>query len=158
MAEGIITDSWKERRYENDLTIDMFRTKARLEFATNFPTLENIRTAYATVKGFAFSLLYPRESYKIFREKTIFTLKEIEKILYGNTTSPETIKLMSKYGVYVRIDKRRKQIIDNGQNILRELWDIFDLTKQLAYKFGFFARKPAERRFGTEAVESVLEM
>ncbi len=160
MEEREVTESYKGNDYEGEFTKDFFITKRNLVYVQSVPVVENLKVAFANVKGISYALIHSVFYMKQFKEKVKPVLDEIEKILYGNHDNPAIKNLCSKYGVSVHKDPRGKKsiVFDNSQNLLNELWEIFYLVKQWAYREGFFAKKPFERRYGKAAMEDAFIM
>lgn len=158
MPELEVTDSWSKKTYEFELTEFYFKSLTVLTRAQAAPVIENLRAALSAVHAFAYGLIY-KKYLSNFKEKVQPVLKDIEKIIYGVSDSPEVMNLCARYGVQIVSDRTgRKKTITNIQNLLHELWEIFFLVKQWAYEEGFFAKKPIERKFGKEAMEDVFNM
>jgi len=85
-------------------------------------------------------------------------LRKMDLILYGNKMNPEVMIAMMEYGIIAVSDPRRKtETLINVQNILNQLWDIYRLTKQWAYKMGFFVRKPYDKKFGMSGIHEIFQ-
>ncbi len=154
-----ITESWKEKIYEEKYTDFFFKVGAILANANNTPTLPNVQQAFSGVKSVAYILIYNRVFMESFNEHIKPVLSDIEKILYGNEENEECQKAQAKFKVKIQTEpKTGERKIINIQHILHELWEIYFLVKQWAYQMGFFARKPFVRKYGKEAMQDVLDM
>lgn len=160
MTEGKdITESWKEKNYEEKYTEFFFRVGTILTEANVVPTIPNVQRAFSAVKATAYALIYNNKYLKEFEKTVKPSLETIEKILYGKDDNVECQKAQIKFGVMIKKDPKTNQPeISNIQNIIHELWEIFFLVKQWSYEMGFFAKKPFDRKYGIKAIEDVMSM
>jgi len=160
MAEGKdITESWKEKNYEEKYTELYFRVAIILSEANVLPIIPNVQRAFSAVKATAYTLIYNNKYLKEFEEHVKPSLETIEKVLYGKEDSDECLKAQAELGVIVEKDPKTKELkISNMQNIIHELYEIFFLVKQWSYEMGFFAKKPFDRKYGIKAIEDVMSM
>ena len=155
---GEITESWKEKVFEVKYTEDWFEAGKILAEAQETPTIENIRRAFAHVKRSANALIENSNYADEFTNMIKPELRKMDLILYGNKMNPEVMIAMMEYGIIAVSDPRRKtETLINVQNILNQLWDIYRLTKQWAYKMGFFVRKPYDKKFGMSGIHEIFQ-
>lgn len=154
-----VTESWREKNYEEKYTDFFFRAGMLMAETNNLPTTENVQRSFSAVKSVAYVLIYSNAIMKKFRSMVKPVLKDIEIVLYADMDSRDFIRAERNLGITVQNDPRtKKRTITNAQNILSELWEIYFFTKQWAYEMGFFAKKPFGRKYGKEAIQDVMDM
>lgn len=157
MNERIVTESWADKRYENDLTRRFFEVLEKLERAERYPAYEYIKDAFASLKSFADAMVYSDTHIKRYKETIRPLFDDITKILYGDPNSREIAEAMIKYNVKVTSGINGTEL-KNGILIIRLISDTMFLLKQWLYEEGLFLPKPIDRKHGTEAIEETLEM
>lgn len=157
LSDRVLTETYRDKRYEEDLTKLYFQVLERLDLAHAAPTLEYIKAAYSSVRRFSESLVYSKEHLLKYRDMIRPTVLDIQTILYGDPRMPSTIRAASRYGARV-VKHRGKFEIQNAPNILNQLSEVVFLVKQYAYEQGLFLPKPMDRKFGIEAIEDNLKM
>lgn len=156
MSEKEVTESWKDKIYELKLTDQFFETDRILRDCGIMPVLPNIKKAFSYVKGLAYSTVYSKYYMDKFKTDLEPILKDIENILYGSNSDYSVRMTMKKYRVKIETNRHGKVTVENAQNIISQLWDIYFIIKQFAYDMGFFVTKPFSRSFGTEAMEDAF--
>ena len=152
-----MTETYRDKRYEEDLTKLYFEAMRFLHGAHLAPTLEYIKGAYSKTREFCDALVYSREHLIKYSEHVRPNLEQIQLVLYGDLRSPAAVRAASKYSCRV-IKKRGKYEIINGVKILNQLSEILFLTKQYAYQQGLLLPKPMDKKFGIGAIEDNLKM
>ena len=142
MTSSEITESWKEKNYEYELTELFFQTSKRMGHATQEPTIENLKLAFSSVTAFANSLIYNKKYRGEYESKVKPVIKDINTIIFGSMNSMEVNTVCRKYNVKKSVGKFKQQEITNIPSLISELWEILHLLKQWAYEMGFFAKKP----------------
>lgn len=156
--EQEVTTDWGSKNYEFEYTRVYFSVLHDLKVAQQIPVADYVKNAFSSVKALAFSLVYSPKHNEEFGNKIKPVLEDMEVILFGDYGKVETRNTAARYKVSMQANNKTKtKDFVNIQNILKELWEIFYYVKQWAYEEGFFAKKPGERRYGKEAVESVME-
>lgn len=156
-SDRVLTETYRDKRYEEDLTKLYFEAMRYLHNAHNAPTLEYIKVAYSKSREFSEALIYSKEHLVKYRDKVRPTLEKIQTILYGDIRSPGTIRAASEYKC--RLIKRHGKLeIVNGVRVLNQLSQIVFLVKQYAYQQGLLLPKPMDKKFGIEAIEDNLRM
>lgn len=156
MPGGEITESWKEKNYEYELTELFFQTVKRMGLANQIPTMDNLKLAFSSVVAFANSLIYNKKYRESYESKVKPVLKDINTIIYGSINSMDVNNICRKYNVKKTIGKFKIETITNTPILIAELWEILHLLKQWGYEMGFFAKKPWEKTFGNEAMKDVF--
>lgn len=148
-----ITESYRDKIYEIEFTRDWFRTKKILTYAQEAPTIENIRRAFAEVKGIINALLKNKTFSDEFKNQVKPELLKMDYILWGNPDNPVCQMALNDYGIHIKRDPRRhKTNYINIQNVLNQLWDMFRLSGEWARVQGLFVRKPYARKFGMDGI------
>lgn len=156
MAEEL-TESWKDKIYEIKYTEQWFDAGKVLSIATEAPTIENIRKAYAFVKRSLNTLLKNKAFADSFKAQVKKELLNIDYILFGNPNNPIVLGALQDYGVQAVYDPRRKRTTyDNIQNVLNQLWDLHGLSGEWAREQGFFVRKPYARKYGMDGIAETM--
>jgi len=151
--ERELTESWKDKRYEPNLTDFYFEVSRKIMNVSVIPNLINLRIAFSAVERFINDLIYKGAYFKTYEEHMRPTMNEIKCILYGNPNDVNTLKMMAKYGVLIDFDRFGRPIVFNAQNILDQLNQTLFLAKQIAYAEGLFLVKPFSKVVGIEAIE-----
>lgn len=154
-GEGI-TESWKEKNYEYELTELFFQTTRRMGFASQEPTIENMKLAFSSVRAFANALIYNSKYRGEYESKVKPVLEDINIIIFGEMNSVKINNICMKYNVKKSVGKFKQIEITNIPAIITELWECLYLLKQWAYEMGFFAKKPWEKQFGKSAMQDVF--
>jgi hypothetical protein len=152
-----VTEAWRGKNYEFELTNKFFETSQSLEIATAYPSLENLKTAFSKIKGFMYALIYS-EHYLTHLKTQKDVMDNIEAALFGNPQDAKTRAVWIAYDFRITQDRFGEQIIINGQNIARDLGEVFFIIKQFAYKQGFFTIQPKGRILGKDALDASAEM
>lgn len=156
--EKQVTESWADKTYEVELTDLLFSTLQKMRRAQESPVVEIVRQAFSMVKTLAFGLVYSPKYNMEFDEKVKPVLQDLEVLLFGDYKRAEVRNMAAKYFVRLNVNNKTKAVtFDNIQNIIKELWEITYLIKQWGYDEGFFAVKPQDRRYGKDAVDSVMD-
>lgn len=154
--DQVLTESWKDKRYENDLTSLYFEVIRKISRTRTSPTLEMLREAYTAAMEFLQAVVYSKQHLKEFKKRVIPVMEDIELILYGQPGRREIVEKAFEYGVRLVNVKNRPEI-EGGILLLRKIDDRVFLVKQWAYEEGLLLTKPIERKYGLEALEDVLE-
>lgn len=155
-ADKILTETFRDKRYEDDFTKLFFSVIDDIGDARMTPTIEHTRKAYASVSKFCLGMLFSKEHLERFERLVMPTLKEIGLILYGDRRLPSVRALMRLYSVNVmRING--KDELESGQELVNQLDSAVFLVKQWALEEGMFLPKPIDRKYGIDAIASVLE-
>lgn len=156
-SDRVLTESFRDKRYEEDLTKLYFTAMRILNNAHMAPTLEYIKTAYSASREFCEALVYSKDHLVKYRDLIKPTLQDAQTILYGDPRSPFSVRAATKYNCRI-IKKRGKYEILNGVRILNQLSEVVFLAKQYAYQQGLLLPKPMDKKFGIEAIEDNLKM
>lgn len=152
-----ITQSWKDKIYDVELTKKLFSIIEMQNLAFISPVLETLKAYYSQVEGLYTILVYG--SFYLKKSEYIKTkLKEIQTMLYGDQNDARVLELLKTYKVFIRRDRYGKATVFNAQNIINELQDIVFILKQWAYKLGFLVPPKRDRLIGMEAIQDVAEM
>jgi len=155
-ADQILTETWKDKRYENDLTKLYFEMLREISHCRRAPALENLKDAYTAAMEFLEACVYSKQHLVEYRDHVIPVMKDVELILFGNPSSYEVTKKAFEYGIRIVSVKNRPEIV-GGPVLLRRIADRVFLVKQWAYEEGLLLPKPIERKYGLDALEDVLE-
>lgn len=151
MLDSTVTESWKEKKYEDLLTARLFETEKVLKLCAFNPTIENLKMAFLQVRGFISVMIYTGKYLQKLEADIQPLLNELEIVIWGDPKDYRVIELRDKYGVLIE-ETRDGPRAKNGQNIIRELDQAFFIVKQWGYDEGFFAVKPAYRKLGARAI------
>ncbi len=154
-SSKVLTESYRDKRYEEDLTKLYFDVTAQVAKATYNPTIEYIRSAYSAVRQFSEAVVFSTEHLNRYNKLVVPVLSDMQLVLYGDVRSPLHAKAAIKYNSKI-VFRCGKNEIENGINILNELSQVLFLIKQWAYEQGLLLTKPIDRRYGTEAIEDAL--
>lgn len=128
--------------YKISFTNLFFEKNKQLEYARNYPTIDNIKAVYSAIRSLLISLTQPL---LYDPKKHLETLNDIESILYGSPSDKNVLDLCNKYNIRFNVNvKTRKVGIENAQILLRELEEIFLVIKKWAREQDLFAREPEE--------------
>ncbi len=155
-ADEILTETWKDKRYENDLTKLYFEMLREISRCRRAPAMENLKTAYTAAMEFLEACVYSKQHLKEYRDHVIPVMRDVELILFGDPNKFDVVKKAFDYGVRLVNVKNRPEIV-GGPVILRRIADRVFLVKQWAYEEGLLLPKPIERKYGLDALEDVLE-
>jgi len=154
-ADRVLTETYRDKRYEEDLTKLYFQVIDKLDNANNAPTIENIRSAFSAIKTFSEGLVYSKNHLAGYKEKVRPVLYDIQLILFGNPKDPEVLSKSLDYGA--RMDNvKGTLVLKNGINLLNELSEVLFCVKQWAYEEGLLLPKPVDRRMGMDGIENTL--
>lgn len=159
--DSMITESWKDKIYEIKLTDLMVKTGNYLTMYNALPTYENLRQAFLILKSFAYTMIYSPYYIKQFQEKVKPILEDLEIILFGDPQTREVFEKCKSYGVFLETVKRGRMgkiVLHNGENLIKQMWEIYFLIKQWGYDMGLFLTKPYEKRYGIDAIEEAMEI
>ena len=156
-SDSVLTETYKDKRYEEDFTKLYFDVMRSLNRAHNAPTLEYIKAAYSMAREFAEALIYSSKHILKWRDLIRPTLNNIQTVLFGDPRGMATVRAACKYNCRV-FSRRGKLEIINGVNILNQLSEIVFLVKQYAYEQGLLLPKPMDKKFGIEAIEDNMRM
>lgn len=151
----VLTESYKDKRYEEDLTKLYFSTMKSISGANCMPTLEHIKMAFSVAKIFCESVVLSKEHLERYRDKVKPVFADLQTILYGDPGTMMVAKVAIAYRTRI-IKARGKYEIQNGVNILNQISELMFILKQWAYEQGLFLVKPIDKRYGTEAIEDNL--
>jgi len=153
--DRVITETYRDKRYEEDLTKMFFEAARKLEMATFSPNLMSVRVAFSAVKTFSESLVYSKQYLEQYKNDVRNVLDDIQTVLYGDYRLQSVVRKATEYNS--KISKiNGETILSNGQNILNVLSNILFLVKQWAYMEGLFLPKPIQKKQGTEGIENTL--
>lgn len=156
-GDRTLTESYRDKRYEEDLTKLYFRATGDLRAAHNTPTLEYVRFAYSAVREFTEATVYSKAHLELFQKKVRPVLEAAQLILYGNPRSMDVVS--ASIDMNTRLVMRRGRLeIENGVYLLNQLSEVLFLIKQWAYDQGLLLSKPIDRKFGIDAIEDNMEM
>ena len=156
-SDRVLTETYKDKRYEEDLTKLYFEAMRQLHGAHQSPTLEYIKAAYSKAREFSEALIYSKQHLIKYKDIVRPTLEKLQTILYGDPRSPATVRAASMYRC--RVFKHRGKLeIRNGVMVLNQLSEIVFLVKQYAYQQGLLLPKPMDKKFGIEAIEDNMRM
>lgn len=151
-----ITESWKEKNYEYELTELLFQTTNRMGLANQEPTIKNLKCAFSSVRAFANILIYNKKYREEYESKVKPVLEDINIIIFGEVNSMPVNTICRKYNVQKKEGKFNIPEVSNIPSLINELWEILHLLKQWGYEMGFFAKKPWEKQFGKKAMQDVF--
>lgn len=154
--DQILTETWRDKRYENDLTSLYFEVLRIISRTRISPTLEMLKSAYTAAMEFLQAVVYSKQHLAEYKKNVIPVMQDIELILYGQPGRREVVEKSFEYGVRIVSIKNRPEI-EKKMLILRKIDDRVFLVKQWAYEEGLLLPKPIERKYGLEALEDVLE-
>ena len=154
--DRIVTETWKDKRYEDELTKLWIGVRDKVELATTTPTIEYMKIAYAATKKFCKSVLWSKDHLPMFNKQVVPVLDDICKILYGDHRLPSVQAKAREYGVRI-VQKFGKDEIEAGALLINQLDDLIFLCQQWALEEGLFFPKPQDRKYGTDAIRDVLE-
>jgi hypothetical protein len=159
MAETEVTESWREKIYEEQYTMFFFDVGKKLVAANLMPTIANVQTAFSAVRGAAYMLIYDNTHVEKFQNQVRPPLNTVELVLFGNQGTKEVQDAQSALKVMISTNpKTHQKTIVNMQNVIKELWEAYFLVKQWAYEMGFFAKKPFGRKYGKDAIDDIIDM
>jgi hypothetical protein len=96
--------------------------------ATQSPTLENIARSYSSLRVVPSYMTHKHDKEM---KKCKETLKDIGIILYGDRNNRKTLETMGRYRVMIETSGKTKAVtLKDGQNILEEMMNIFELFKK----------------------------
>ena len=154
--DKILTETYKDKRYEEDLTKLYFRVMRQIGIARTTPTIEYARLAYAITLEFIEAVVYSKTHLERFQKKVKPVMREIEIVIHGDSRLPSVQAIASKYNVRVFM-ARNKPELQNGLRVINQLGQVVFLVKQWAYEQGMLLPKPLERKYGIDAMAEVLE-
>jgi hypothetical protein len=155
-SDRVLTETFRDKRYEEDLTKLYFRVMREIGVARAMPSIEYAKSAYAAAVEFCEAVVFSKEHLARYREKIHPVLEDVELILYGDHRLPSVQAIVLEYGVrLLRI--AGKMELEAGNNLIKQLSQAVFLVKQWAYEEGLFLPKPIDRKYGTDAISEVLE-
>lgn len=156
-SEKTLTESWKDKRYEEDLTKLYFNATRDLRMAHSMPNLGYIRNAYSAVREFCEATVYSKKHLTLYQANVKPILEAAQLILYGQPNDMSVVSVSVDYEVRLRMIRGQMEI-ENGVNLLNQLSEILFLVKQWAYDQGLLLSKPIDRKYGTDAIEDNMKM
>lgn len=156
-GDRVLTETYKDKRYEEDLTQLYFKVMNNINLAHTYPTIEYIKAAYGSARGFCEALVYSKNHLIKYRDLIKPVLNDSQTILFGDPRDPSVAEVSLRYGCRV-IRKSGKLEITNGVVVLNQLSEIIFLAKQYAYQQGLLLPKPMDKKYGIEAIEENLQM
>lgn len=156
-SDRVLTETYRDKRYEEDLTKLYFDAMRYLHVAHGAPTMEYIKAAYSKSREFIDALVYSKEHLLKYRDKIRPTMDTIQTILYGDPRSPMAVRAARSFNCRV-IKRHTKLELVNGVTVLNQLSQLVFLAKQYAYEQGLLLPKPMNKKFGIEAIEDNLKM
>lgn len=154
-GDKVLTESYRDKTYEKDLTELYFEVTNNVARANVNPSIEYIKIAYGSVKQFSEAVVFSMEHLKRYKDTVSPVMNDMQMILYGDARTPTHARAAIKYNTRI-VFRQGKQEIENGVNVLNELSQILFLIKQWAYEQGLLLTKPIDRKYGTDAIEDVL--
>lgn len=154
--DKILTESYRDKRYEEDLTKLYFRVMTQIGTSRTTPSIEYARLAYAVTMEFVESVVYSKTHLERYQKKVRPIMKELEIVIYGDPRLPSVQAVAGKYDARVFL-ARNKPELQNGLKIINQLSQVVFLVKQWAYEQGLLLPKPLERKYGIDAMAEVLE-
>lgn len=148
----ILTETWRDKRFENDLTRSYFDVSAIIAKARRYPCLEYVKDAYTAGKKFINDMIYSKAHLKAKKEHVNDIMDDIELILFGDPMKYEVVAKAMEYNVRL-ISKRGRSEIIGGVLLLKIIEDKVFLVKQWAYSSGLFFPTPIDRKYGRAAIE-----
>lgn len=155
-SDRVLTETFRDKRYEDDLTKLFFKILEDVGAAMISPTIENTRVAFSSTVKVCTGLVFSTEHLIRYDKKVTPVFNAIRLILYGDTRLPSVQAVMREYNVRV-VKIHGKDELESGQEIVTQLSEIIFLVKQWAYEEGMFLPKPIDRKYGTDAISEVLE-
>lgn len=155
MSDGeskVLTETWRDKRFENDLTKSYFAVSDVIAKARRYPCLEYIKDAHTAAKKFINDMIYSKVHLKSRKEHVNAIMDDIELILFGDPMNYEVVAKAMEYGVRL-ISVHGKPGVVGGVLLMKIIEDKVFLVKQWAYASGIFFPTPLERKFGLEAIE-----
>lgn len=154
-SDKVITETYRDKRYEEDLTKMFTDAEMSLKTATFSPDLVNVRVAFSAVKVFAESLVYSKQYLDSYKKEVRQVLDDIQTVLYGDYRLQSVINKANEYDS--RVSKiRGETILVNGENVIKVLFHVQFTVKQWAYEEGLFLPKPIQKKQGIEGIENTL--
>lgn len=154
--DKILTETYRDKRYEEDLTKLYFRVIKQVGDARTTPSIEYARVAYSAVSEFVEAVVYSKTHLQRYKEKVKPVMHDLELIIHGDPRLPSIQAIATKYGARV-FYARNKAELQNGLRVIDQLGQVVFLVKQWAYEQGLLLPKPLERKYGIDAMEEVLE-
>lgn len=155
-SDKILTEGYRDKRYEEDLTKLYFEVIRDIRMAETCPSIEYLKMALATANCFIGAVIYSKHHLPDYRDKIAAVLNEIKIILHGDPRLPSVVKISTKYNART-VKIRNKWELHNGMALLDQINNAVFLVKQWAYEEGLFLSKPIDRKFGREAIEEVMQ-
>jgi len=154
-ADKVLTEGWKDKPYEKDLTELYFQVIERLDRANFAPTMDNIKSAFSAIKTFSESMIYSKDHLKQYIIFIRPVMKDIQTILYGNPKDMAVVSKSLDYDAGLQSIKG-SVVLRNGINLLNEMSEVLFLVKQYAYEQGLLLPKPIEKKLGMDGIENTL--
>lgn len=154
-TDKVLTETYRDKRYEEDLTKLYFEVLEKLDRANFAPTMDNIKTAFSAVKTFSEGMIYSKDHLKLYRDKIRPVLHDIQTILYGNPRDMNVVSKSLDYDAGLQSIKG-SVVLKNGVNLLNEMSEVLFLVKQYAYDQGLLLPKPVEKKLGMDGIENTL--
>ena len=154
--DKIITETYKDKRFEEDLTKLYFRVMRQLGAARYIPSIEYAKMAYAAASEFIEAVVYSKVHLERYQEKVRPVMHDIELIIHGDPRLPSVQAVAQKYGARVFFS-RNKAELENGLKVINQISQAVFLVKQWALEMGLWLPKPLERKYGRDAMAEVLE-
>lgn len=154
--DKILTETYRDKRYEEDLTKLYFRVIRQLGAARNTPSIEYAKMAFAATAEFVEAVVYSKVHLQRFRDRVKPVMADLEIVIHGDPRLPSVQAVASKYGARV-FYARNKPELQNGLKVIDQLGQVLFLVKQWAYEQGLLLPKPLERKYGIDAMAEVME-
>lgn len=154
--ERTLTETWRDKRFENDLTRAYFDVSAVIAKARRYPCLEYIKDAYTAARKFIDDVIYSKEHLKMRSEVVKPVLKDVELILFGDPGKKEVVEKAMKYKTRLIRQRGRYELL-GAPIILGLIADRVFLVKQWGYEAGLFFPRPIEKKYGRDAISEALE-
>jgi hypothetical protein len=155
-VDRILTETYRDKRYEEDLTKLYFRVMQQIGQSRTTPCIEYARIAFSAATEFVEAVVYSRTHLERYQDKVQPVLKDIELILYGDPRLPSVQAVAARYDARVFLSLNKPEL-QNGLKVINQLGQIVFLVKQWAYEQGLLLPKPLERKYGIDGMADVLE-
>lgn len=155
-SDHVLTETYRDKRYEEDLTKLFFRVLHDLSEARKTPAIEYLKMAYSSASEFCQAVVFSKEHLVRYRAKVSPVLDGIQLILYGDHRLPSVRKVAIDLGVNM-VRQNGRDELEGGPIVVRQLDNVIFLVKQWAYEEGLFLPKPIDRKYGTDAISETLE-
>jgi hypothetical protein len=155
--ERVITETYRDKRYEEDYTKLFFYASKVLSGARAQPCLAQIKQAYAAVQEFITATVFSNTYLNLYGKKVKPVMEDVEIILQGDPGNMSVVRKMMDYNVRIVTRPGGQIEIQNGPLLIKQLTECLFLVKQWAYEEGLFLPKPLDRKHGTALLDDVMQ-